>query len=309
VSDSQLEERIRASEAEVTRYEEAVRQIDLASPTAREDFENARVATGLARLRLADLQARARGEIGQSIDSYLDTDQENLDRLRVLLPEFRVLMPLIHELYDRSQELIPPDDPASVALGRTVLICHKSFLAAAAAIARRHPDDAGPLTRRAIEAASVAVAINHDPQNLERWTAAEERLARWNARHKGKRPARLRPLGIRYPEHPVLEELRRYEGILSDAFVHFTPEFIAGQTWRQTDHGERVIVELIFLEANQRVIERELLVLAAIHHRILGLVDECCRGAFSRDSQWSAASEQLAHRGAALGELFSRAIP
>jgi hypothetical protein len=303
-----LPEQIRFLEAEIARWNEVLNKIDPASPSAPTDYQNARVAHGLAQIRLRELYLRARGEGGQTIDSYIDTDQENLDQLRVLMPEFRVLMPLVHELYDRSQALIPPDEPSSVTVGRTLLVCHKSFLAAAAAIGRRHPDDAGPLTRRAVEATCLMVAINHDPQNLERWTAAEERLARWSARHKGKRTPRLRPLGIRYPDHPVLEELRRYEGILSDAFVHFTPEFIAGQNWRQTDHGERVVVELMFLEGDQRVIERELLILTAIHDRILCLLDECAHGAFSSDPQWRAAREQLERRGAALGELFSRAI-
>ena len=273
------------------------------------DFENARVEHGLAKIRLEDAERRTRGERGQSIDNYLDIDQENLDRLRVLLPHFRALMPVIHQLYDRSQELIPPDDPFSIILGRSLLICHKSFLAAAGTIARRHPDDAAPLTRRAIEAASFAVAVKHDPKNVERWSAAEQRLARWTARHQGSRVPRLRPLGIRYPENAVLEELRQYEGVLSDAFVHFTPEFIEGQTWRRTDHGERVIVDLIFLETNQRIIEREVIMLAAIHDRILDLFDECVSGAFSNDATWKAAKDQLTRRGAALGELFRRALP
>jgi hypothetical protein len=305
--DPMLAEQIRALDAEVTRWNEVLGRINPASPTAKQDYENARVARGLARLRLAELQLRARGEIGQTIDRYLDTDQENLDRLRVLLPEFRVLMPLIHELYDLSHQLIPPDDPSSMMFGRGLLMCHKSFLAAAAAIARCHPDDAAPLTRRAIEAAGVVVAIKHDPQNLERWRAAERRLARWDARLRRTRPPHLKGLGIKYPDHPVLDELRRYEGILSDAFVHFTPEFIAGQTWKHMDHGARILVELQFLEVDQRVLERELVVLGAIHHRILGLFDEYCNRAFSRDQRWCTTSEEIARQGAALGMLFRQA--
>jgi hypothetical protein len=69
------------------------------------------------------------------------------------------------------------------------------------------------------------------------------------------------------------------------------------------------LVELQFLEVDQRVIERELIVLGAIHHRILDLFDEYCDRAFSRDQRWRTTSEEIARRGAALGGLFRRAMP
>jgi len=57
--DPGLAEQIRALEAEVTRWNEALSKIDPACPTAKQDYENARVTRGLARIRLADLQSRA----------------------------------------------------------------------------------------------------------------------------------------------------------------------------------------------------------------------------------------------------------
>jgi hypothetical protein len=295
-------DQIRALEAEVIKWDEVLGRIDPASPTAQADFENARVARGLARLRLVDFQQRARGDPARTLDSYLETDQVNLDRIRVLLPHFRVLMPSIHDLYELSRLLIPAD--SSRVFGYSLLLCHKSFLAAAGTIARRHPDDAAAITRRAIEVISLALAIHADPQNLERWRATDSRISRWDARLQGQRPPRLESERIRYPKHPVLEELRRYLGILSDAFVHFTPEFVAGQPWRQETRGERLAVELPFLEVNQAVIERELLVLGATHHRILKLFDEIYGGTFSRDERWAELEAQAVARGAALGSLF-----
>ena len=92
-----------------------------------------------------------------SLDAFIKGDQHNLDQIRQNLPEFRDLMPLIHNLYSRAIQLVPRQ--TAPLFGQTLLLCHKAFLCAAVTIGRRHPDDAAPITRRAIEAASVAVAV------------------------------------------------------------------------------------------------------------------------------------------------------
>jgi len=238
-----------------------------------------------------------------SLDDFIDADQQNLDRIRTLLPHFRELMPQMHELYQRSLDLVPKD---ALVFGRSLLLCHKSLLSAAAMIGRRHPDDAAAITRRAIETARVALAVKHDAKNLERWKNAEQRLARWAARGQGKRPKPVKDI-IQYPAgHAGQEELLRYFGLLSDAFVHFTPEFVETQGWRHQTRGEYGYVELPYLETDQRSIERHLLILGGVHMRIVDILDECFDGALSGDDEWRRRRADVAERGARLGELFAR---
>ncbi len=58
--DPTLAEQIRSLEAEVARWNDVLGKINPASPTAPTDYQNARVASGLARIRLNELQLRAR---------------------------------------------------------------------------------------------------------------------------------------------------------------------------------------------------------------------------------------------------------
>ena len=205
-----------------------------------------------------------------SLDSYLDNDQHNLEQIRGQLPHFRELMPQVHKLYEMSRTRIPRD--SAVVFGRCLLLCHKCFLSAAAAIGRRHPDDAAASSRRAIETVTLALAYKLDPKNLEEWQQSEERLKRWEERHEGKKPTRI---SVQYSaavrRHEALEKLKRYEGILSDAFVHFTPESVVMQAFRESTEGATTTIELPYLETDQKIIEQQLLQLADIHHRILDI--------------------------------------
>src|SRR5262245_55771788 len=240
-----------------------------------------------------------------SIDSFFANDQTNLETIRDQLPHFAKIVRPLHRLYDLTLKLIHPSAP--IVFGRCLLLCHKSFLSAAAMIARRHPDDAGPITRRAIEIAAVALAVKHDRSNLGRWQSHETRLARWRDRAEGKKPKHLQTQ-IRYPErHAVLESIRGYEGVLSDAFVHFTPEFAETQGWRMKAVGDGGHLELLYLEGDQRVIEREFVVLGGVHARIIDLFDECYDYAFSHSDEWRSHREDIARREAALGRLFAEA--
>jgi hypothetical protein len=86
--------------------------------------------------------------------SYLEAQDHNLAELR-RLPEFKYVE-RIHDLYDRSFALRPRDpDVRSLQL---FIVCHGALLSAAATIGRALPDDTFALTRRAIEAAALAVA-------------------------------------------------------------------------------------------------------------------------------------------------------
>jgi hypothetical protein len=115
-----------------------------------------------------------------SVDQLIEMDQYNLDHIRRGLPHFTELVPSMFALYERARGLIPRQLPP--LFGQTLLLCHKAFFCAAVTIGRRHPDDAAPITRRAIEAVRLAVAAKADPNLLDEWKAYTTRLARWEAR-------------------------------------------------------------------------------------------------------------------------------
>jgi len=144
-----------------------------------------------------------------------------LDQVQRFLVHFAELMPRCYALYECSRLAIPVvKDGTTLAFARTVLLCQTSFLSAAATIGPRHPDDAAPISRRAIDAACLALAVKHDPSNLDRWKAEEKRAQRQSDRLQGKKPEYLNP-GIKYPaDHRGVELLRGYAGFLSDAYMH-----------------------------------------------------------------------------------------
>jgi hypothetical protein len=199
-------------------------------------------------------------------------------------------MPLIHSLYSRAIQVVPRQ--TAPMFGQTLLLCHKAFLCAAVTIGRRHPDDAAPITRRAIEAASLAVAVKVNPQNFERWQDYKGRSARWAARHKGEKTPPFKPPRIDYPRS--LDRLRSHLGTLSDAYVHFTPEFAAGQEWRRNRRGEQAYAELGYLTVDAEAIARELFISGSFYVEILEVLDsECFEGAFNKDAEWKKARKVL----------------
>ena len=89
-----------------------------------------------------------------------------------MLPHFLILVPLIDQLYTHATEYIPKD--TSPRYGRFLLLCHKSFLSAAILIGQAQPDDAAPITRRAIEIARVCLASKVNKENAEKWMSYEK---------------------------------------------------------------------------------------------------------------------------------------
>jgi hypothetical protein len=237
-----------------------------------------------------------------SLDAFLEHDEFNLRKIRSGLPMFRELMPYVHALYDRSLDLIL-GNVDTIFFAENLLMCHKAFLCAAATIGRRHPDDAAPITRRAIEAASLAVAVKADPDNFGRWQAYEERLKRWAERDAGRKPRTFYP-DIKYPNNPRLESLRRHLGTLSDAFVHYTPEFAAGHDWRKVKRGDAGYLELAYMTVDQRMIEQQLLLLGGIHVTIVDLFVECFDYLPAKDREWAAIRSDVERRATALAEAY-----
>jgi hypothetical protein len=230
---------------------------------------------------------------------YFAAQQANLEHLRRLPQYIRLLLPL-EALYRQATDLVPPD--TRPIFGRLLLLSHRSFLSAGALALRALPDDAEAVTRRAVEAARLALAFKHDPVNIERWLAEEQRTERWRRRQANERPDRdgLR-LGIKYPTDEISETLGKLLGMLSDSAVHFTPEFLDRQSWRKVDEGgETVELRLGYFTDDQASVESSLSHLAADHFLCLKAFDMCFDHAFSRNTRWRMLLEQTRVAGSRL---------
>jgi len=237
----------------------------------------------------------------QNFDSYLEAQTLNLGEIR-RLPEFNFVERVIR-LYERSFVLRARDpDVRSLQL---FIICNGALLSAAAAIGRALPGDTIAVTRRAVEAASLALAAKADPANYERWLDAEKRSARWEARAEGRQPKEQAGRGISYP--PRANNLRAHLGTLSDIGVHLTPEFISTQRHRiepiEGTPGGRLWIS--YFETEQRELERALLLLASIHLEILEAFNEVFDGVCHRDAEWRRQRTETARFAVALAERFS----
>jgi 16S rRNA C967 or C1407 C5-methylase (RsmB/RsmF family) len=125
-------------------------------------------------------------------------------------------------------------------------------MSTASTIARGQPDDSQGVTRRACEAARVARASKHRPENLDAWQSYEKRLARWHAREKNEKPKPLQP-GIQDPPcNEFVPQLMERIGMYSDAAVHFTPEFMVGLSWRN-EVGAEIAAALLRPQGSRRV--------------------------------------------------------
>jgi hypothetical protein len=221
-----------------------------------------------------------------AFDAHLAAQEHSLGELRSL-PEFK-LIEAIDALYDRSVRVLAPNPPPD--LFQLLVACRRALLSAAATIGRGSPADALVSTRRGIEAACLAVAINHDPANREKWVGAERRLSRWADRRKGVKPKQPSK-SVVYPASPLVESLRAKLEIISDAGIHFTPTFLSMQRWRVErahDPAQRgpALVRFASSETSQRELERALMFLASVHLEILDVFVGCFDGVFYRDAEW-----------------------
>src|SRR5689334_22089384 len=73
-------------------------------------------------------------------------------------------------------------------LRMSYLICHRALDAAATAAGSGQPEDAAAITRRALEAAQVCLAIKADRSNFAEWKSIEIRQDRWKVRVAGEKP-------------------------------------------------------------------------------------------------------------------------
>ena len=231
------------------------------------------------------------------IQDYINAQRANLESISKL-PNFYKIGGLTNELYELAVTLVPKSSP--IHFGQLLLICHKSFLSALILIGQAQPDDEGPITRRAIEAARLALAIKTNPENARKWVAYEKRMGRWEARDRDEKPKLLTPKLSLPNSHPILNELEKQLGILSDSSVHLTPEFFGSQHWVRS--GTKV--ELRYFMSDQRKIECNLITLAGVHACILRIFNECLNGPFFSDDRWFRVWGQLENIGKPLAEAF-----
>jgi len=119
---------------------------------------------GPARGRQAGAPRPERVNDAKGFDGYLAAQEHSLRELR-RLPEF-TLIEAIDALYDRSVRVLVPNSPPQLL--QPLIACRQALLSAAAVIGRASPADALAITRRGIEAACLAVAVNHDPTNRDK---------------------------------------------------------------------------------------------------------------------------------------------
>ena len=122
-----------------------------------------------------------------SIQDYIAAQRANITSISQL-PHFLILGDLTDRLYERAVTLVPKS--SLPPFGQLLLICHRSFLSALTLIGQAQPDDAGPISRRAIEAARLALAVRRNPDNAIKWAAYEQRMERWQARNSSRNRVR-----------------------------------------------------------------------------------------------------------------------
>ena len=184
-----------------------------------------------------------------SIEDYIAAQRANIISISQL-PHFSLLGSLTDRLYERAIILVPRQSPPP--FGQFLLISHRSFLSALTLIGQAQPDDADPISRRAIEAARLALAMKRDPNSAMKWTEYEQRMERWKARNREDKP---KPLFLKFNvprDHPILSELEKQLGVLSDSSVHFTPEYFGSQHWNWTESR----IDLRYFISEQRTIAR-----------------------------------------------------
>lgn len=208
-------------------------------------------------------------------------------------PMFR-LIETVDELYRVAQAKTPfpkTDTEKDNLLHMCFYICHRALLSAATSIGSGLPEDGAAITRRALEAAKVALAITVDAGNLEEWRALATRTGRWEDRGKGIKP-KDGPVNPRYKgldAEPLHNDLMSVIAVLSDFTVHFTPEHVLGYEWERTTNKDGT-TNLAF-GVDEDAVPKGLLMLADQHRLILRVFDRCLDGKLYRHSAVQAVAQ------------------
>ncbi len=226
-----------------------------------------------------------------SIDDYIGAQRANLDQVR-RLPHFDILVTGAHRLYDTTIDLMPP----SGLYGPSLLLCHRALLAASTLIGQAQPDDAAPITRRAIEAVLVCLAHKFDRSSFDKWLDVQRRYERWQKRLAGEEPKGPLPgvgwaLPAEHPASPIRAELNRWKAMLSEADVHHSPAHLVGERWTVVEDAEGRRRHFSYFERDQALLERTLGMTTAVHAKMLEAFDMCFEGALSAHEEWRGAMD------------------
>lgn len=124
------------------------------------------------------------------MDGFLKAQQANFEIGRSNR-FFQSLIPAADAAYRAAIDCLPRDGVPM--FGRILLIGHKSMLSAAVLIAKLQPEDSVGITRRAVEAARVALAMKLNPQNAQEWASFQKRHDRWLRRKQAEMPRSFTP--------------------------------------------------------------------------------------------------------------------
>jgi hypothetical protein len=197
------------------------------------------------------------------------------------------LIERLDELYRVAHARAPfpkTDTEKDNLLQMCFFICHRALLSAATSTGSGLPEDGAAITRRALEAAKVALTIAVDAGNLEEWRALTTRTGRWQDRGKGIRP-KGGPVNPQYKgltAEPLHEDLMTVIAVLSDYTVHFTPEHVLGYEWERTTNSEGT-TNLAF-GLDEDAVAKGLLLLADQHRLMLRVFDRCLDGKLYSDT-------------------------
>ena len=148
-----------------------------------------------------------------SLQGFVRVHIENL-RAGTENPYFRDLMAALDVAYRRAIAAMPAEG-VPITFGRFLLICDKAMRSATMLIAARQPDDSVAITRRALEAAKIGLAIKLNEENATIWLAVEQRMERWARRQANERPRGAVNFHLRdIAEEPLIEQLGNFLGIL-----------------------------------------------------------------------------------------------
>jgi len=204
-------------------------------------------------------------------------------------PHFTKLMAALDEAYRAAIRAMPPDG-IPVVFGKFLLICDKAMRAASVLVAARHPEDSVAITRRAIEAAKTTLAIKLNAKNADNWLAESTRSERWSLRLSNEKPKSFQVHWEDIKSEPLINELETFLGIISDAYVHFTPEFYSSLAWEirpnKKDSGGAIFLQ--YFHTDEREIERHYIMLAAVHTVILKAFDKALDGQLSASEAFAA---------------------
>lgn len=218
----------------------------------------------------------------QSVEDLYGFLRVQNDHMQVNLAseQFKALIPPVNDAYEAARLEVSAE--AALTTIQLLLLCHRSFLLAVSLISGGHPNDAGPVTRRAIEMARIAFALTYDSENFDRWVSYDKRSARWAAWGADKKPPKLYT-DLKLPKpHPLLDALGKAEGMYSDMGVHCTPEFMVHYPFKQQEKQ----LFLSYFITDRDHLHQSLRICVATHLQILQLFDEALHGALKGSKRW-----------------------